>query len=262
MRKGFTLIELLVVIAIIAILAAILFPVFMNARENAFTTKCISHGKELGTAALMYMDDNGGKFPTIYNKYALYAMGFKDLPPYDWPYDQDGPVSKDPEHSQLRLLQLRKYVKNDEIWLCPDPAPYTLRYVKMFRCSWLPRSADDFVDGDRGFCDGNGQAFELGGMKFAGRTVFEVLSLDAKGETKCGPRYLTPSKKIMFMCYAFGIEGHRIINPGTWRQDTFPSYPHGDGSVFVYADGHAQQRKMGKGWAPVGYTNLPIDQAP
>ncbi len=57
MRKGFTLIELLVVIAIIAILAAILFPVFARAREKARQASCLSNVKEVMLAILMYADD-------------------------------------------------------------------------------------------------------------------------------------------------------------------------------------------------------------
>ncbi|HEY3265573.1 MAG TPA: prepilin-type N-terminal cleavage/methylation domain-containing protein [Armatimonadota bacterium] len=60
--KAFTLIELLVVIAIIAILAAILFPVFAKARENANKTSCLSNLKQIGTAALMFGDDRDGAF--------------------------------------------------------------------------------------------------------------------------------------------------------------------------------------------------------
>jgi len=56
-QRGFTLIELLVVIAIIAILAAILFPVFAQARESARTTSCLSNEKQIGTAHMMYAQD-------------------------------------------------------------------------------------------------------------------------------------------------------------------------------------------------------------
>jgi len=62
-NSGFTLIELLVVIAIIAILAAILFPVFAQAREKARTASCSSNAKQLGLAVLMYKQDYDEKFP-------------------------------------------------------------------------------------------------------------------------------------------------------------------------------------------------------
>jgi len=63
LKKGFTLIELLVVIAIIAILAAILFPVFAQAREKARQTTCLSNLKQMGTAFVMYLDDYDETFP-------------------------------------------------------------------------------------------------------------------------------------------------------------------------------------------------------
>ncbi len=62
-RRGFTLIELLVVIAIIAILAAILFPVFARAREKARQTSCSSNLKQITTACIMYVTDNDEQLP-------------------------------------------------------------------------------------------------------------------------------------------------------------------------------------------------------
>ncbi len=62
-RRGFTLIELLVVIAIIAILAAILFPVFARAREKARTSSCLSNIRQLGVGMAMYRSDNDGRMP-------------------------------------------------------------------------------------------------------------------------------------------------------------------------------------------------------
>src|SRR5579864_1016576 len=64
-RRGFTLIELLVVIAIIAILAAILFPVFAQAREKARQTSCLSNMKQIGLAAIMYVQDYDEEYSPI-----------------------------------------------------------------------------------------------------------------------------------------------------------------------------------------------------
>ena len=81
LRRGFTLIELLVVIAIIAILAAILFPVFAKAREKARQISCASNLKQLGLGIIQYNQDNDETYPCNYLdnvgswRYTIYPSG-------------------------------------------------------------------------------------------------------------------------------------------------------------------------------------------
>ena len=74
MRRGFTLIELLVVIAIIAILAAILFPVFAKAREKARQSSCLSNLKQIGLATLQYVQDYDERMPFHYRASAAFVI--------------------------------------------------------------------------------------------------------------------------------------------------------------------------------------------
>lgn len=81
-RRGFTLIELLVVIAIIAILAAILFPVFAQAREAAKGTTCLSNMKQIGLATFLYVGDNDDTFPMDSHSGGMEFSWVRTLQPY------------------------------------------------------------------------------------------------------------------------------------------------------------------------------------
>ncbi|MDX1933659.1 MAG: prepilin-type N-terminal cleavage/methylation domain-containing protein [Capsulimonadales bacterium] len=103
-RRGFTLIELLVVIAIIAILAAILFPVFAQAREKARQTSCLSNMKQLGLAVRMYVQDYDETFSPIRVALAT-ATNFPNVP-------------ADSVLTWRNVVQ--PYVKNTGIFSCPS----------------------------------------------------------------------------------------------------------------------------------------------
>src|SRR5438552_8282782 len=93
-RSGFTLIELLVVTAIIAILAAILFPVFAQAREKARQATCLSNLKQLGTAQMMYTQDYDETYPKAYHGTPQGDVGW--------------------------YLLIQPYAKNTSIFRCPS----------------------------------------------------------------------------------------------------------------------------------------------
>jgi prepilin-type N-terminal cleavage/methylation domain-containing protein/prepilin-type processing-associated H-X9-DG protein len=104
--SAFTLIELLVVIAIIAILAAILFPVFAQAKLAAKKTVDLSNTKNLGLAIIMYQGDFDDVLPTIRND------------PNNW--GCDGAMSGNCHQTPDIIAQLEPYVKNHEIWASPE----------------------------------------------------------------------------------------------------------------------------------------------
>src|SRR5438552_4065474 len=128
-RTGFTLIELLVVIAIIAILAAILFPVFAQAREKARTTSCLSNTKQIGLASMMYVQD--------------YDETFYSQPwPGGCPQAQTGYWIDQPgQPVQHWATLVYPYTKNAQLFRCPSfkGTTYTASYA-LFTCNQTPKT--------------------------------------------------------------------------------------------------------------------------
>jgi prepilin-type N-terminal cleavage/methylation domain-containing protein/prepilin-type processing-associated H-X9-DG protein len=104
--RGFTLIELLIVISIIAILAAILFPVFARARENARRSSCQSNLKQIGLALLQYVGDYDDSMPR-----SFYGTAVDTTPTnYKW------------------MDAVQPYVKSTQVFVCPSDAGAKYRY--------------------------------------------------------------------------------------------------------------------------------------
>ena len=99
-HSGFTLIELLVVIAIIAILAAILLPVFASARERARTTSCANNQKQLALAVIMYCSDYDSCYPPAYYGSAMFPLY--------------------PQTASTWGQIIQPYVKSWGVYMCPD----------------------------------------------------------------------------------------------------------------------------------------------
>ncbi len=101
-RTGFTLVELLVVIAIIAILAALLLPVFLNAKTSAGRSQCVSNCKQIATGLSMYRDDNQGCLMICYHQ------------------DHPGTQGYDPVYRHAFWMRaLMPYVRSKRVYTCP-----------------------------------------------------------------------------------------------------------------------------------------------
>jgi len=246
-RSGFTLIELLVVIAIIAILAAILFPVFAQAREKARSATCLSNLKQLSLGIQMYAQDYDEALP--YN----YA--------YEGTISGGGCAQRNPP--VLRWWQdfVQPYIKNNQIFLCPsgqigrvlytfgrtapgavlDPNPLVKDYIANAAAS----------DANRGIVLGTNITGRVGPFTNNGGCGTEVVVL-AQVEDVSGTIAIFDGYR-SFEIFALCQSGCRNITPAepatcaatrTWTP--WPSHAaarHNDGYNAGYADGHAKFAK-------------------
>lgn len=250
-RRAFTLIELLVVIAIIAILAAILFPVFAQAKEAAKKTSCLSQSRQVAMAFMMYNSDNDDKMPGLLEGTAPINGGSIFWVPYD--------------------QQIAAYVKNDNIYKCPDdnagskPDPSIPFWDGSYRAKALKRSygyVGTIFDVEAGGRDTNNTGmstgpYDIGVPKNDGRSVttFDQPSdtimlvenwLDNSIDSWVGGPY----GSAFIECDTAELAGRTVppIQPadhlpatcGSADQNRKPGRGHTGGTCYVFADGHVK----------------------
>ena len=222
---GFTLIELLVVIAIIAILAAILFPVFAQARAKARQARCLSDTKQIGNAVMMYTQDYDETYPVDNTTYLVNGL----------PSDSSVVQSSWVRH-------LYSYTKNLEIFFCPDtPNPEDTQLIYGVNGS----TSDQFRVSRRSL-GGNGKVFyavnnaslapQAIAISSVGRPAELPLVSDATALLFTDPRYIEFSGYQGLTTTGWASDGvtYNSSNPDPkWAR-------HNGGVVILYGDGHAK----------------------
>jgi len=215
-KKGFTLIELLVVIAIIAILAAILFPVFARAKAKARQTQCLSNVKQLATAVKMYQSDWDDFYPIVFEEdwpgprhewfFTIHDHGNY---PNNEDYRSDGSVNP--------------YVGNEDILVCPDWQKDPQRH-RFQSYGW-------------------NQAISGVTIEIPAGSDYQSSALsDTSFENPAAYMMLADQKSIYSYPYGY-------IYPRSWYWDLYPpSDRHFGNCNAAYCDGHAASGPVSKFW--------------
>lgn len=214
--SGFTLIELLVVIAIIAILAAILFPVFAKAREKARQVSCLSNEKQIGLGLMQYVQDNDETMPNG-------PQLFGTAPGY---YIGRGWAG-----------QIYSYVKSTQVFVCPDDsttagvtAPeYPVSYCFSSNLAMLTDASLTKPSTTVALCE-----VQAGHGKITSADQ-DTESPSGNGGDDAGTGYLPPGAR-----FTTGLLGYPYSRTAMGVQQ--PAR-HTNGSNFLCADGHAQWRQ-------------------
>jgi prepilin-type N-terminal cleavage/methylation domain-containing protein/prepilin-type processing-associated H-X9-DG protein len=272
--KGFTLIELLVVIAIIAILAAILFPVFAKVREKARQISCLSNEKQIGTGLMMYVQDNEETFPLtqrdcdpvdkqnflaanptysgpVINPAVSPGVHDATTTTIPWPFVVN-PYIKSGNQSTAIVTKGGAFELQGGIFACPSfPVVEPLNYGLNVHLA-----GDETFFGDAG---DYGSA-NLSQIIYPGSKILLI----EKGHMGGDPLYQDP-KFVSFEFSTLDATGnamHRADNdtdndglggqPYPWATME-PRFRHAGQSNFLFADGHAKSMSLGTIVGPAGW---------
>ncbi len=212
-RSAFTLIELLVVIAIIAILAAILFPVFARARENARRSSCQSNVKQILLGVIQYTQDFDEKYPPAYNTQANPNLHWFDV--------------------------VQPYLKSKQIFTCPSDTSTSSANPNAsdvdYHVSYLASIFTGTINSD-----GSGSSRSLAAFEFPSTTVYmadgmKVPSADGS-VTPASPNKMDPSCKLCLLTTS-DFSAINDVNDSNWGA---PNPRHLDTAVFGFIDGHVK----------------------
>jgi prepilin-type N-terminal cleavage/methylation domain-containing protein/prepilin-type processing-associated H-X9-DG protein len=227
-RRGFTLIELLVVIAIIAILAAILFPVFAQAREKARQTSCLSNARQLGIGFMMYTQDYDESLPNAVkgvsgNGQVLGAwMVFGTFVSYTPGSGTTAITDFYPE-----LGSVYPYIKNKQVYVCPSDQSHQADSYAVNAYLWPDPNGIQILGAPSGYQIRPGYA--LGAFSYISSTIMLVEEGTSYGAGTDDGFFAPPT-------YCPSRAGGVRYN--------YPTPRHTGGSVYTMLDGHSHWYKQ------------------
>jgi len=274
-RQGFTLVEMLVVIAIISLLAAILFPVLSRVRERAKQTSCMSNMRQLGMALTLYLNDKNEGFPP-------FVVGQTDprpLPLIERASKVDGPVPPAvPEvPADLYIMEIAGSGLAHFVSWMDCIYPYTGRSLTLFTCPSHRQSVTDLTDPNVAFGGSPEEYAYVTNNRFKVPSFAYVtgysniygsvggnpaLSYNIAGWPSYRPVRLSMVQDAtykLFLTHDYTLYSHTTASYQYTRSlDNYAAkgtqramWPHSDGAVQLFADGHAKwlSRQSTSKWA-------------
>jgi prepilin-type N-terminal cleavage/methylation domain-containing protein/prepilin-type processing-associated H-X9-DG protein len=259
-RRAFTLIELLVVIAIIAILAAILFPVFAQAREKARQTACLSNTKQLGLAFMQYIQDDDEALPPIAGTHAVNNATYLAHWGVDLIGGTNAPTTSVPAGVTVPSL-IGSYVRNNQIQNCPSgPRPSANSAAVAYQYNDLvagrSQAAVTAVSQTVLISEGSGASGILGNNQplglGVGHAVARVANYPGTAAANAVP---TTASAAQLLPYAGAVMLDQASLADVNR--------HASGGNFLFVDGHAKWHRVttNANGVPVGVYFPPANSA-